>query len=555
MLDGLVRRAVLTESDRVVCVNEHDSRAHQTREPDRVTRIVGKYEECTAVGYESAMQGDAIHHGRHAELAHPVVHVVAARIFGGDGAGTLEHCVVGRSQVGGAAEDLAQRGTDQVQHGLRGLPGGLRRGLFEHGIECLRGRVFPALRQLAPRTAIEFPGELRMRRPIAAEELAPRSLGRGTRPAVIPSRAQLIRHDKRLVGPVQCLARGGHFVRTERLAVSGGGSLFIRSAPTDDGFATDQRRTGRLGTGSLDRCQQRLRIMTIDVRDHVPVISLESLRRVVGKPALHFAVDGDAVVVVKNDELAQPMAAREGTRLVRDALHEAPVAGKRIGEMIDNLQPRTIELRGEHLFRKRHADRVGESLPERPGGRLDAERRLVLRMTRRTAAELPKILDLLQTERIPRQIQERVQQHRTVTVRKHEAVAVDPEGIARIVLEKVAPQNLRNVGHAHGHAWMTRIGALYGVHGKCAEGIGELAACSHAVLRDFRWRGRFRRWAPVRKSRAFSTRRWGCSMSRYARCSTRHDLIASDSRGPVHIMQLPSAYCVMPSILESHQAT
>src|SRR4030088_2880272 len=56
-------------------------------------------------------------------------------------------------------------------------------------------------------------------------------------------------------------------------------------------------------------------------------------------------------------------------------------------------------------------------------------------------------------------------------------------------------------------------------------------------------------------SRAFSTRRRGCSMSRYARCSIRHDLIASDSRGPVHIMQLPSAYCVMPSVLESHQAT
>jgi hypothetical protein len=31
---------------------------------------------------------------------------------------------------------------------------------------------------------------------------------------------------------------------------------------------------------------------------------------------------------------------------------------------------------------------------------------------------------------------------------------------------------------------MSRIGTLYSVHGECAEGISEFAACGHAVLRE-----------------------------------------------------------------------
>ena len=47
-------------------------------------------------------------------------------------------------------------------------------------------------------------------------------------------------------------------------------------------------------------------VVAVDVGDHVPAVGLEALRRVVGEPALHVAVDRDAVVVVESDELAEP---------------------------------------------------------------------------------------------------------------------------------------------------------------------------------------------------------------------------------------------------------
>jgi hypothetical protein len=44
-----------------------------------------------------------------------------------------------------------------------------------------------------------------------------------------------------------------------------------------------------------------------------------------------------------------------------------------------------------------------------------------------------------------------------------------------MVLEEAGEQDGRDVGHAHGHPRMAGIGALYGVHTKCADGIGKIA--------------------------------------------------------------------------------
>lgn len=45
--------------------------------------------------------------------------------------------------------------------------------------------------------------------------------------------------------------------------------------------------------------------MAVDIAYDVPVIGAEAFRRIIGKPAFGFAVDGDAVVIVKTDQLAQ----------------------------------------------------------------------------------------------------------------------------------------------------------------------------------------------------------------------------------------------------------
>ncbi len=105
--------------------------------------------------------------------------------------------------------------------------------------------------------------------------------------------------------------------------------------------------------------------------DDVPSVGPEALGDVVVVRQRRVAVDRDVVVVVDADQLAEPEMAGERGRLVRDALHEAPVAGDHVRVMVDRLR---AEVRRQEPLGDRHADRVAEALTERSGGDLDPRR-------------------------------------------------------------------------------------------------------------------------------------------------------------------------------------
>ena len=73
-------------------------------------------------------------------------------------------------------------------------------------------------------------------------------------------------------------------------------------------------------------------------------------------------------------------------------------------------------------------------------------------------------------------MQQRVQQHRAVTVRDDEAIAIGPLRIAWVVLEVIVPEHFGDVGHAHRHARMPGIGLLHGVHRQGTNRVGQLPA-------------------------------------------------------------------------------
>jgi hypothetical protein len=105
-------------------------------------------------------------------------------------------------------------------------------------------------------------------------------------------------------------------------------------------------------------------------------------------------------------------------------------------------------------------------------------------MARRLAVELAEVLDLLDRQVIAGQVQQRIQQHRAVAVGNHEAVAVEPLRVGRVVLQEVVPEHLGDVRHPHRHAGVPRVGLLHRIHGQGADGVGELEAGGH--LRGFR---------------------------------------------------------------------
>ena len=68
--------------------------------------------------------------------------------------------------------------------------------------------------------------------------------------------------------------------------------------------------------------------MTIDIRNDLPAVRLESFHCVVGKPGIDLAVDRYAVVIIEADQFAELQGAGKRTGLVRNTFHKAAVAEK-----------------------------------------------------------------------------------------------------------------------------------------------------------------------------------------------------------------------------------
>ena len=117
VLHGLVGRPILAQPDGVMGEHVDDRQTHQCRHANGIAGVVRKRQEGATVRAKTAVQHQAVHDGRHAELTHSVVHVVAS-------AASLERTVtfpvgqVRASQVGRSAKQFRHRRADLIEHVL-----------------------------------------------------------------------------------------------------------------------------------------------------------------------------------------------------------------------------------------------------------------------------------------------------------------------------------------------------------------------------------------------------------------------------------------------------
>ena len=383
--------------------------------------------------------------------------------------------VVGPGEIGRTAHQIGNHLRKLVQHLLAGLPGRpLGRGLRKLADQSGHCRL-QCLRELAQqRTAQRC-----RRRPAGSVPGLPRRALLPPAPAGGPPVHGYVVGDlERIVRPIEGGAGAGDFLRAERSPVRARGSRLGRSAQSDGRPTADQR-----GARVLGHCPQcpvdRLDVVPVD-RLGVPAKRGEPGRVVVRHREAGRSVDRDTVVVQQDGELTEPQMAGEAGRLMADPFHHAAVAGNHPGAVIDQV---VAKARVQHPLGERHADRIGQSLAERARRGLDAHAVPVLRMAGRAAAELAEALELLEREvRITREMQQRVEQHRAVTGRQDEPVAVRPFRVLGIELEVPGEQHRRDIGHAHRHARVPGSGPLDRVHGEGTHRIG------HAAVRGRRKR-------------------------------------------------------------------
>src|SRR3982074_1166609 len=101
-----------------------------------------------------------------------------------------------------------------------------------------------------------------------------------------------------------------------------------------------------------------------------------------------------------------------------------------------------------------------------------------------SAVELPEALDFLHRDRKflldfalfvygedAGEVQRGIQQHGSVSGRKHEAIAVWPQRNRGVIFQKFMPKRVHDWRQAHGRAGMAGIRLLYGVDRQGTNGV------------------------------------------------------------------------------------
>ncbi len=195
--------------------------------------------------------------------------------------------------------------------------------------------------------------------------------------------------------------------------------------------------------------------------DHVPAVGAEPFADVVVRGEVGRTVDGDVVVVEEADQVAEAEMARQRGGLVADAFHHAAVAGDDERVVLLGV---LAEADAQVTFGDRHADRVGEPLPERPGGDLDADGVARLGVSRGLRAPLPELAQVVEFEAVAGEEEHRVLQDRRVAVRQDEPVAIGPGGVAGVVTHDAAEQDVGEGSERHRRALVPAVGGEWRIH-------------------------------------------------------------------------------------------
>ncbi len=327
--------------------------------------------------------------------------------------------------------------------------------------------------------------------------------------------------------------------------MSGSRALLLLKAIADHGIHHDQGRPVVGRAELVQRLADGTQIIAIRDMQRLPAIGAEALGHVLGEGEIGEAFDRNLVVVVDPAEVRELEMAGHGGGFGGDALHHVAVAAQDEDVMVEQLGVGLVVARRQPALGQRHPDRITAALPERTRRRLDARRHPVFRVARRLGGQLAKLFDVVQRDgrltsllamRVDfldaRQMQDRIEQHRTMADRQHEPIAVRPVRRGGVVAHELGPERIGRGREPERRADMARMGLQHGVHGQGADRVdGELGRALLARALVGRGLGQSAHGGILRPSRrnasraekaaAFSMAEQGTASSRGRRWSSR----------------------------------
>ncbi len=378
----------------------------------------------------------------HAVLADAVVEVPALARLAVEGAGAFDRVHRRLGEIGVAADQPRHRLRDRAER----VAGRVAGGHLVARLPGRKGRV-PGLRQLVRPRQAPLLGQVLVLGGPAVVRLAPCRVRLAAARGRVHVRADLGGDVEGvvLVRPAERGLGADDFLLAERRAVGLGRVRLVRRAVADRRVDDDQGGPGGVCARGLDRVVDPLEVGVPlrDVQD-LPSVGLVARRRVLVGRLGERPVERDAVRVVEDDEAAEPQEPGDRAGLLRHAFHQVAVGGDHVRPVVDDAAAGPVVAVGEPALGDGHPDRVRDPLPQGPGRRFDTGRDRRLGMPRRLRLPLAEVLELRHRQVVAGQVEERVEERRAVPARKHEAVAVGPLRVARVVLQVALPEDVRH---------------------------------------------------------------------------------------------------------------
>ena len=230
-------------------------------------------------------------------------------------------------------------------------------------------------------------------------------------------------------------------------------------ATMSDGRARARRR--RVSSAVAD-----LRVVVaVDVL-HEPAVGLVALADVLREGEVGLAVDGDLVVVVEEDEVVEAEVAGEARRPRRRCPPSCRRRSRCRRRAPWRRAPSPLKRAASILMLAAMPTALEMPCPSGPVVDLDAGREVHLGVSRRLRSPLAEVLELVERQVVAREVQHRVEQHRRVAAREHEAIAVGPVRVGRVVAEVARPDLEGDAGERHRRARVAGVGLLDAVDGE-----------------------------------------------------------------------------------------
>ena len=274
-----------------------------------------------------------------------------------------------------------------------------------------------------------------------------------------------------------------HLVRTEWCAVRLLAPRLVWRTEANDGAYRNQTWS-LIGDRPINGAINRLDVIAVFDARGMPTVGIKTLQHILGPGGRGRPVELNQVVVPEVDQLAELQVSRERRGFGGDPLLQVAVRDDGEDAVVNDVVPWAVELFGEATFRNRHANAVGEPLTERAGGGFNACGEAELWVTRGERAPLAECLEVVERQAISGEMNQRVEECACMSIRKNEAVAIEPAWCCWGVAQVSRPDGVRHRGATHRCAWMSTVGRLHRINGEGANrGDGRLVeALIHGSL-------------------------------------------------------------------------